>query len=197
MPKTGRSGQAAILTSDQLDALMEQLHQPLGRAVFQTARFTAGRISEVLSLRWGNVFCSDFLVIPKCVTKKKVRTREIPLNPRLQEELALWRRIWVEKFNKEPHAGDWVFPAPACGADPSKHAMRRCVDRMLRQACSQLGVADVSTHSFWRSALTAASDAGLPLRHIQEISGHSSLAVLQAYLQCSDQQKRAVAMAFG
>ena len=69
MPKSNRSGQAGILTSEQLDALMEQC-QPLGRAVFQTARFTAGRISEVLSLKWANLY-DDFLVIPKCVTKKR------------------------------------------------------------------------------------------------------------------------------
>ena len=72
MPKSNRSGQAGILTSEQLDALMEQL-QPFGRAVFQTARFTAGRISEVLSLKWANVY-DDFLVIPKCIMKKKIRT---------------------------------------------------------------------------------------------------------------------------
>ena len=79
MPKSNRSGQAAILSTAQLDALMAQL-PPLGRAIFQTTRFSAGRISEVLSLRWGNLY-DDFLVIPKCITKKKVRTREIPLNP--------------------------------------------------------------------------------------------------------------------
>ena len=46
MPRCNRSGQAAILSPEQLDALMEHL-DPLGRAVFQTARFTAGRINEV------------------------------------------------------------------------------------------------------------------------------------------------------
>ena len=55
MPKCNRSGQAAILSPEQLDALMEHL-DPLGRAVFQTARFTAGRINEVLSLTWSNIY---------------------------------------------------------------------------------------------------------------------------------------------
>ena len=76
MPKCNRSGQAAILSPEQLDALMEHL-DPLGRAVFQTARFTAGRINEVLSLTWSNIY-EDCLVFPKAITKKKVRTREIP-----------------------------------------------------------------------------------------------------------------------
>ena len=85
MPKCDRSGQAAVLSTEELDALMQSL-SPYYRAVFQTARFSAGRISEVLHLKWSNVY-PDCLVIPKAITKKKVRTREIPLHPKLQEEL--------------------------------------------------------------------------------------------------------------
>jgi len=40
----------------------------------------------------------------------------------------------------------------------------------------------VSSHSFRRSALTAAHQAGLPLRALAELSGHQSLASLQRYL---------------
>ena len=192
MPKSNRSGQAAILSTAQLDALMAQL-PPLGRAIFQTTRCSAGRISEVLSLRWGNLY-DDFLVIPKCITKKKVRAREIPLNPQLKQELASWRAAWPEVYKRAPEATDYLFPT---GRDLSKPFLRRAADRLLRAACEKLGYNGVSTHSFRRSALTAASDAGIPVRHIMELSGHSSLSVLQCYLSCSQEQKRAVAMAFG
>ena len=73
MPKCDRSGQAAVLSTEELDALMQSL-SPYYRAVFQTARFSAGRISEVLHLKWSNVY-PDCLVIPKAITKK-VRTGE-------------------------------------------------------------------------------------------------------------------------
>lgn len=33
------------------------------------------------------------------------------------------------------------------------------------------------------------SDAGVPLRHIQEISGHRTLAALERYLGVTDEQK--------
>ncbi|MBD1864819.1 tyrosine-type recombinase/integrase [Trichocoleus sp. FACHB-46] len=46
----------------------------------------------------------------------------------------------------------------------------------------------VSTHSFRRTALTQMSSAGIPLRVIQEISGHRSLQVLQRYLGVSEVQ---------
>ncbi len=54
-----------------------------------------------------------------------------------------------------------------------------------------------STHSFRRSALSAASDKGVPLKVIQSISGHSSLEMLQRYLDVKDEQKRQAALAFG
>ncbi|MHC5831432.1 MAG: tyrosine-type recombinase/integrase, partial [Nostoc sp.] len=44
------------------------------------------------------------------------------------------------------------------------------------------------THSFRRTALTQMSNAGIPLRVIQEISGHRNLEQLQRYLEVSDDQ---------
>ena len=193
MPKCSRSGRAAILTPEQLDLLMGNL-DPMGRAVFQTARFSAGRINEVLSLRWNNIY-DDFLVFPKAIVKKKVRAREIPLgHPKFQEAIAQWKEAWPVIYEREPGSADAVFPIKA---DTTKHITRRYVDKLLRAACVKAKLEGVSTHSFRRSALTFASDAGCPLRHIQELSGHSSLAVLQAYLSCTEKQKRAVALAFG
>lgn len=166
---------------------------PMNRAIFQTARYTAARISEALALKWNNIYGAS-VVIPKAVTKKKVRTREIPLHPSLKAELQAWNAAWEAKFGRTPEPTDFLFPS---ARDTSKNLTRPAVDRPLREACKKLGFNGVSTHSFRRSALTSASDAGIPLRHIMELSGHSSLSVLQAYLQCSDQQKRACMMAFG
>ncbi|MBD2093742.1 tyrosine-type recombinase/integrase [Trichocoleus sp. FACHB-591] len=52
----------------------------------------------------------------------------------------------------------------------------------------RLGLVGVSTHSFRRTALTQMSSAGMPLRVIQEISGHRSLQALQRYLEVSELQ---------
>jgi hypothetical protein len=48
----------------------------------------------------------------------------------------------------------------------------------------------VSTHSFRRTALTQMSNAGIPLRVIQEISGHRTLDELYKYLEVSPEQVR-------
>ena len=69
MVKSDRSGQAAVLTPEQFDSLMEQM-QPLGKAIFYTARNTAGRINEVLSLKWSNIY-EDCLVFSESHHQKE------------------------------------------------------------------------------------------------------------------------------
>jgi len=72
---------------------------------------------------------------------------------------------------------------------------RFAADKILRNACKRVGLVGVSTHSFRRTALTMMSSAGVPLRHIQEISGHNELGTLQRYLEVtSEQRKKAVSV---
>ena len=52
-------------------------------------------------------------------------------------------------------------------------------------ASGLIGVSEVSTHSFRRTALTQMHNAGIPLRDIQKISGHNDLGTLQRYLEVS------------
>ena len=192
MPKTNRSGQSSTLSPEHLDAIMSEVN-PIVRAVLSTCRFTAARINEALSLKWENVTSTD-IVIPKAVTKKKMKTRTIPMNPRLWEELSSWKTAWPSVVGRDPHKADLIFPGRK---NQAVHLTRQNVDYALRAACKKLCIEGCSTHSFRRSALSAASDKGVPLRVIQSISGHSSLEMLQRYLDVKDEQKRAAALAFG
>ena len=78
------------------------------------------------------------------------------------------------------HAGfTYLFP----GRHPNhhwKHLHPNSADRILREAFERAGIEGASTHSFRRTARSRAmSNAGIPLRIIQEISGHSNLEQLQ------------------
>ena len=70
-------------------------------------------------------------------------------------------------------------------------------DKILKAACDRIGLFGVSTHSFRRTALTQMSSAGIPLRVIQEISGHNDLGTLQRYLEVSPEQKRKAVAVIG
>jgi integrase/recombinase XerD len=91
------------------------------------------------------------------------------------------RRLLTEYY---PLAGEiYLFPGRSDG-----HISEDSAARILRGACKQAGIFGVSTHSFRRTALTQMSNAGIPLRVIQEISGHRNLEQLQRYLEVTDNQ---------
>lgn len=187
MAKVNRCGQSAVLSGEELDRLFEAMN-PKCRAALSICRYTAARISEALALKWGNITPS-FVVLEKDNTKSK-QTRQVPLHPRLHEELERWRA----RLPTEPARTDWLFPRDDGHTDAP--TSRRTVDRALRTACKRAGLQGVSTHSLRRSALTSASDKGVPLRHIQSLSGHASLDCLSRYLHVTDGQKRDAALAF-
>ncbi len=134
------------------------------------------------------------VVIPKAITKKKMATRSIPMNPNLVKELNEWKSTWETLFGRVPDKSNLVFPGHK---NTTKHMTRQNVDHALRNACNKLDIRGVSTHSCRRSALTSMSDKGTPLRVIQKISGHSSLEMLQRYLDVKDEQKQAAVLAIG
>jgi len=49
------------------------------------------------------------------------------------------------------------------------HLSRYMADKILRAAGARIGVEGISNHSFRRTALTQMNNAGIPLKHIQEI----------------------------
>ena len=186
MPKVSRNGQSAILSTEELDELFDAM-SPRCRAALSICRYTAARISEALALKWKNI-SAGFVVLEKSNTKTKC-TRQVPLHPALALELQRWGE---GQRPCDTRADAWIFPRRG-GQEPTP---RRTIDDALRRACERKGVQGVSTHTMRRSALTSASNGGVPLRHIQSLSGHTSLDCLARYLSVSDAQKRTATMAF-
>ena len=87
---------------------------------------------------------------------------------------------------------------PGRSGDPKQiHLTRGAADKALRKVCAELGIIGASTHSWRRTSLTNANDAGVSLKALSAISGHSSLDMLSRYLQTSEKQKQAARDAFG
>lgn len=86
-----------------------------------------------------------------------------------------------------PEAGKhYLFP----GRYGRGHIHPDTAARFLRETCRRVGIEGVITHSFRRTALTQMSNAGIPLRVIQEVSGHRNLEQLQRYLEVQPEQVR-------
>ena len=182
--KVNRYGRAKILTPDEINLLFnEGFTKPRDQALFGVCLYAAARINEACTLLRGDVIgfkgVRDVLVIRSYNTKGKQETREIQIHPQLKEYLT--EHHSTDRWHTRPH----LFS----GRHGRGHINKTSADKILRDTCRKLEIEGVSTHSFRRTALTRMSDAGVPLRHIQAISGHKTLAALERYLGVTEQQK--------
>ena len=185
--KTAGHGQAKVLTPTEIHHLFQEgLHSARDRALFGLCLYTGCRINEACTRLTRDVYRESGSVraevlIRKQDTKGQQATRSIQVHPQLQ--------AWLESYY--PQVGkEYLFPGRW-----GRHYVRpTSAHKLLQAAFERVGIVGASTHSFRRTALTQMSAAGIPLRVIQELSGHRSLAALQKYLEVSEEQKgRAIA----
>jgi integrase/recombinase XerD len=174
--KNNRHGQGKILSPQELKLLFtEGLTSPRDRALFAICLFTGCRISEALALQTSDIK-NGTIIFRKSTTKGKLKTRVVDIQSGLAEILA--------EYQPKPGA---LFPGKR---GVTEHLTKFMAHKILVRACDRVGLLGVSTHSFRRTALTMMSSAGVPLRHIQEISGHNDLGTLQRYLEVTPEQRK-------
>lgn len=179
--KIDRHGQAKILTQSEIRLLFsEGLQTDRDRALFGICLYCCCRINEACTLSVNEVYSKGRVrpevLIRKGNTKGKLATRSIPVIEDLRGLLKTYRH---------PENG-YLFP----GRWGRSHIHSDSAARILREAFSRVGIEGASTHSFRRTGLSLLSNAGIPLRVIQEISGHRSLEELQRYLEVTPEQVR-------
>ena len=189
--KSNRYGQAAVLSTQQLDQLISALQGRHHQVLAEVCRRTACRVSEGRQLTWQCVTSSG-ITFPKTLVKGKLQSRSVPATPQLQQILLGWRTTWITLNGREPLNGDFVFPGRFAGQCLSSRAFMDALERAAREC----GLEGVSSHSFRRSALSSASEAGVPLAALRTLSGHQSLSTLQRYLAITEQAKQQAAAAF-
>jgi integrase/recombinase XerD len=178
--KVDRHGSAAVLTSEQLDGLLDAAPSPRYRALWALQRWTAARIGECLALKWGDL--NGVVTFRRANTKTKT-TRQVLVATPLAAELERYRAAWAIREGYSPSRDEALFPAKGSTHTPMS---RQAADKALRQTCEALGLAGVSTHSFRRSFATGALRRGVNLPTIQKVTGHKSLGSLGHYLDVDD-----------
>lgn len=185
--KIDRHGQAKILTLEEIQALFSpEFSNVRDRALYAVMLYTACRVREAVQLRKRDVYDLKGNVRPevlfrKCTTKGKLATRTVPVI----EDL----RIKLEEY-KPRKKNPYLFPGNIYSPRKDSHLHSDSAQLLLRKACKRIGIEGVSSHSFRRTALTEMSNAGVPLRIIQEISGHRTLDELYKYLEVKEEQVR-------
>ena len=159
---------AAVLSADQISAMLAEA-SPRDAALVVLMCVGAMRVGETTLLAWEDVEGCN-VSIPGGVTKTG-QSRRFTLPPAACQWLQAWREVCPTTKR------GWVFPGQA-GQPLSVRGAQTAISKLAEK----VGIDGVSSHSFRRSALTAAHQAGLSLREVAEISGHRSLAALERYL---------------
>ena len=175
---------AAVITSEQLGQMLA-IAQPRDAALLAVMAAGACRIGEALQLIWGDIDSSGRVVIPGSCTKNGT-SRAFTLPSQASSYLDAWQA------DCPATSRGWLFPGHPTRQPLSIRAGQLAISKLARS----VGLAGVSSHSLRRSALTAAHQAGLPLRALAELSGHQSMSSLQRYLD-EDQARAAADQARG
>ena len=147
--------------------------------VYQLSHLHSALALQVTDIR------NKTITFRKSTTKGKLKTRTIDIPEPLKQ--------YLDEYQPAPNPyNPYLFPSRQGLA-----LSRSMADKLLRAACQRIGFEGVSTHSFRRTALTQMHNAGIPLRHIQEISGHNDLGTLQRYLEVSPEQKKQAVSVIG
>jgi integrase/recombinase XerD len=176
-------GQAKILTADEIKTVFKLLDSLRDRALFAFGIYTGMRISEIISLRQDQVFTADgvkYNLVLQRLKKRSTVYSEIPINAKLRQILQEYKK------SDSLDESEWVFPSreSTCG-----HLTRVAAHNILKKVFRALNLEGAKTHSMRRTLLTTLSRSGVPLRTVQDISGHSSLSQLQAYLEVDPEDK--------
>lgn len=109
----------------------------------------------------------------------------IPMNARTRETL----RALVSKAQAKGYS--YIFTNKATGKPYTS------LKTAWKTACNQAGITNLRIHDLRHTFGTRAADAGAPLRAIQDVMGHSSIAMTERYAHATDEGKRRVVEAVG
>ena len=174
-------GQAKILTNKEIESVFKLLKTDRDKTLFALGIYTGLRISEIISLKQEQLFTASgikYVLVVNRLKKKNTVYSEIPIVPKL--------RLALTEYRKKLPESQWIFPSEE---SESGHLTRVAAHNILSGVFKALKLEGAKTHSMRRTMLTTLSRAGVPLRTVQDISGHSNLTQLQAYLEVHPEDK--------
>src|SRR5262249_13229672 len=160
------------------------------RVMFLFSMKAGLRAKEMASLTWAMVTdaqgsVAEVLHVPNRASKGKTGGRTIPLHPDLQTALVT---LQTERADMATPERPILFSERGGGLSPAT------VRLWFHRLSTSLKMDGCSSHSGRRTFITRAarrvSQVGGSLRDVQELAGHTSLAMTQRYIEGDTEAKR-------
>jgi integrase/recombinase XerD len=167
-----------ILSREEVKALLGAPRDLRHRAMLAILYGSGLRVSEVAHLKVADIDSARNVLWVRSGKGRKDRQALLP--PKLQELLRSYWRSW--------RPTDWLFP----GARPGQPISVKAIFMACRNAARSADIAKpVHPHSLRHAFATHLLEAGVDLRTIQILLGHTNLETTARYLQVADVNVRA------
>jgi len=166
-----------VLSPEEVLRFLEAVRPGRDRVLLQTTYACGLRLGEVTHLRVADIDSARRVIVVR--QGKGQKDRLVPLSPRLLEVLrAYWR-------TDRPQL--WLFP----GRDPAKPLNGTTIQRLCQRVVTRLGLTKrVTPHTLRHSFATHMLEAGVDVRTVQAILGHTDLTTTANYLHVGTQRFR-------
>jgi len=166
-------GRARYLKDDELKSLLTACTGDLYLAVL-LALSTGARQQEIWGLKWQDIDFKRGLLI--FILTKSGEPRSVPMTQDCQAHL---QQRFAEKASDK-----FVFPSPVKDNKPNDF------NRTWRTTLKNTGITDFKWHDLRHSAASYLVMAGVPIREVSEILGHSSITMSVRYTHLSSEALR-------
>ena len=165
---------------------IEKEYNPRNYALISLGFNTALRISDILSLKWGNIYNeknNKFYSHLTVCEKKTGKTNRIILNPSVISAMT----IYINSLSDENIKGEkYIF----AGRNENKHLCRSQAFRIIKHACQNLGLSEhISCHSLRKTFGYQAWASGTDATILMIIYNHSSFEITKRYLGIEQSDK--------
>ena len=168
-----------ILSLDEIFRIIATIVNLKHRMMIMTTYSAGLRISELTHLRCHDIDSQEMRILIR--SGKGEKGRYVMLSPRLVVDL---REYWLAY-----RPGVWLFP----GQDRSQPIGPKTIQRVFKRARDAAGIDKPATpHSLRHSFAVHLLEAGVNLKYIQELLGHSSIQSTLIYLKLAPDCAKAV-----
>jgi len=172
------------LSLDQATMMLNAIPDHKHRCMFLIGTDAGLRVSEIISLKWGNFDFKKRLLIFRSLKKRKkskdFQNRQIPLSDRLFFALS----DYAFEVGKLDH-DTYLFPSPKI---KEKHICRFAVSKFIYRLAASLNIHDVSPHTLRHTCATNLVATGTDISTVADILGHQNSNTTRIYTHLPPEQ---------
>ena len=175
-----------VLSPEEVARLIDAAATPVHRAILMTLYGTGLRRAEVARLKVGDIDTERMVI--HVLGGKGRKDRDVMLSPKLLQAL---RQYW-RSLKHKPRT--WLFPGGRWHNREEQPMSDKVVYHACAQAARRAGIEKpVHPHTLRHSFATHLLEAGVDLRTIQLLMGHSDLKATTVYLHLSHRHLQSTA----